>query len=70
MANRFKTISYVYAHLFDLIHDAVNDNPGIRTTVFFKSCSLSYACCHKKKKKIFSSITNNVLPVWIGHHPI
>ncbi len=34
------------AHIFDLKHYAVNDGPGIRTTIFFKGCPLRCAWCH------------------------
>ena len=32
--------------IFDIKHFAVHDGPGIRTTVFFKSCPLKCVWCH------------------------
>lgn len=32
--------------IFDIRHFALDDGPGIRTTVFFKGCPLSCAWCH------------------------
>lgn len=34
------------ANIFDVKHFAVHDGPGIRTTVFFKGCSLHCVWCH------------------------
>ena len=34
------------ANIFDIKHFAVHDGPGIRTTVFFKSCPLKCVWCH------------------------
>ncbi len=33
-------------YIFDIKHFAVHDGPGIRTTVFFKGCSLRCVWCH------------------------
>ena len=32
--------------IFDIIHYAIHDGPGIRSTVFFKGCSLQCQWCH------------------------
>lgn len=32
--------------IFDIRHFALDDGPGISTTVFLKGCPLSCACCH------------------------
>jgi len=37
--------------IFDLKHYAVNDGPGIRTTVFFKGCPLHCAWCHNPESQ-------------------
>lgn len=34
------------ANIFDIKHFAVHDGPGIRTTVFFKTCPLKCIWCH------------------------
>ena len=34
------------ALIFDIQRFALNDGPGIRTTVFFKGCPLKCAWCH------------------------
>ena len=39
------------ARIFDLKHYAVNDGPGIRTTVFFKGCPLRCAWCHNPESQ-------------------
>lgn len=36
----------VKGKIFDVKHFAVHDGPGIRTTVFFKGCSLNCPWCH------------------------
>ena len=37
--------------IFDIKRFAVNDGPGIRTTVFFKGCPLSCAWCHNPESR-------------------
>lgn len=37
--------------IFDIKHYAVNDGPGIRTTVFFKGCPLSCWWCHNPESR-------------------
>ena len=37
--------------IFDIKRYAVNDGPGIRTTVFFKGCPLDCAWCHNPESK-------------------
>ncbi len=37
--------------IFDIKHYAVNDGPGIRTTVFFKGCPLGCWWCHNPESR-------------------
>lgn len=47
--------------IFDIKRYAINDGPGIRTTIFLKGCPLSCAWCHNpesrstKKQKMYSA---------------
>ncbi len=48
--------------IFDIKRYAINDGPGIRTTIFFKGCPLSCAWCHNpegmspKVEKMYSQV--------------
>ena len=39
--------------IFDIKKFAINDGPGIRTTIFFKGCPLSCAWCHNPESVAF-----------------
>lgn len=41
--------------IFDIRRFSVNDGPGIRTTVFFKGCSLNCWWCHNPESRKFGS---------------
>ena len=39
------------ATIFDIIHTSTVDGPGVRTTVFFKGCSLACRWCHNPESQ-------------------
>ncbi len=53
-----------YGCFFDIKKFALNDGPGIRTTVFFKGCPLKCSWCHNPESKSFEpmeySITDSI----------
>ena len=47
--------------IFDIKRYAINDGPGIRTTVFFKGCPLNCILCHNPEgiSSKIEKISNN-----------
>ena len=43
--------------VFDIRHFSVHDGPGLRVTVFLKSCPLSCAWCHNPESQLFEPET-------------
>ena len=39
--------------IFDIKKYAIHDGPGIRTTIFFKGCSMGCQWCHNPESKHF-----------------
>ena len=51
--------------IFDIKRYAINDGPGIRTTVFFKGCSLNCWWCHNPEgiNPIIEKISHELIPI-------
>ncbi len=54
-----------FATIFEIMRMSTEDGPGIRTTVFFKGCSLHCAWCHNPE-----SISPNPQLQWVGNRCI
>lgn len=48
-----KAVPMLKGIVFDIARAAMNDGPGIRTTVFFKGCPLRCPWCHNPESKRF-----------------
>ena len=46
--------------IFDIKRYAIHDGPGIRTTVFFKGCSLHCRWCHNPESQSFEEVKMTV----------